>query len=874
MTPYFHHNTGRFLNPYDDIEYIEKQLPVVTTQFVPSNISTESVKDIITAIVSHKMGQVGYNERRTLASLLLLIGADHTDAVQCLDMCSPYGFSHSNDKIVFSAYPFDFIWGLFSFLPPGYKLPNDILPNISKLSLPEGSTECVKLSASYEWDNKFTLKAGEYFGDIVSKIPQYHNNGLHLYICGCSVGKTYQMVQEDDAITIMPNNSIVVQNSRYKEKDPKHNTLGADCCTWNKLSLLIKDPNFSTELLAKKLNNRKVLNIDECHGLFTDTFKADMISDLMEIIGTGYFETIRFFTGTALPSDFVGIRFDSTTFVERDVTMTKTINIIESPEPVAKMFKGKKVTPPDMNITNCFYNIINTNTGRKCLVLVNNKKQCHALKEALELKFPSKKYIVVTAETKLVQSNIDLFNDSTLGDYDGVIGTCRMFEGWNCNEVVEIGECHVIGDFPVERIQQFAHRWRKAQHVELYLYQYKIDKFNTCSFEAKWSDRLRAIEIGLESVNTQYKCFSSESDRERFIIENTTTPKGSNNPCLYSFNRVRGVFEFSTMAQSMKRFECRFCFNRMDIDVFKQELIKYGFELGYYKFEISPYADFYKAASAVEEQRKHNREIHIDNVVEHWNNKTPVPNIIDPFEQLLMIRMLKICDDKRGFIDRGVVPSLLERYKKDDGVMDLVLDDYNYNINGSIARDYAHKQVKQYQVDLGKKYTGVWLDKDGRYNLVMDVLQYVLTKLYSGDLDRMVSDGKWLVLNDHGKIGFGTDKQIFHRIIGLWFGNVERKKLGSAGSQKYYWHLHSMRSCVDVKGKRRAYSDEQWFSGEWGCGIYYKETDKSEISNVVNIKSQDTSTGYPEIVELDNTVNTVCRDINVILAEVRAKLAA
>ncbi|WP_265909674.1 hypothetical protein [Klebsiella quasipneumoniae] len=797
--PYAYYNKGRFINPLVDIKHISpSQIPRLTTTYNPTNTSTSSLTALLQEVCNHNAGSLAYCDRRTLASLLVLLGVEYYEIERVLTHCSRPGFTQSNTDIIDGCGVFSNLYGLYKFVSKGFRIPEDILPNTTAIAIPQVGP--VTLSTAYHWDYKKKLISEQTLSDITTEMP--HNQlGKHLVVCGCAVGKTYESANNSDSLTIVPNTSIV---SQYTAPEyigtPDENTLGSNICTWNQLEKLVGKTH---EQLSIILGDRRILDIDECHGLFCDySYKRKTIDAIFKVLSAGYFRQVRFLSGTILPTDFYGISFDSVSFIERTSTMKKTINVIYSHN-----LSNKKTKYPEFNTTNCFDFIARNNTDAKKLILINDKKKCAAMSIALE-KATGKKYLVVNADRKEETEIKALFSTGLLGEYDGVIGTASIFEGWNCNEVCEFGECHMIGDFSTARIQQFTHRWRKCSSVNVYHYRKKPEKSTT-----KILDELLGNIV--DEANAQLSIANRRINGEcpayiaKYAIDN--------NSALIKYDKDLSpdAFVLNEVGISYNRFEEMARYEQLDSNTYYSNLMLHGFELGFEKTEMKPFGDFYKVLADIEKVHRELRTAKIDQTIQYWKNKTPVTEITDPWIKLLYGRMEQISNSKSGMVSADTVPEVLEAYKSNEKILEVVESDYDFNVDGSLVREYLNKILPSYLVLPGTKYDGLWLSRESRDRLATEGVNFVLKAIYGGSVAEMVGSPEWrgLIELDGNSWKFCPDHQVIGKLLGKWFGCIEHKQLCVAGKRGYYWQIHKMRSCLPVLGKRVGYDKArtEWF---------------------------------------------------------------
>lgn len=351
------------------------------------------------------------------------------------------------------------------------------------------TTKQTKVSA---YDQEFYLTDDQRLGDVIGKFELGY---LNLVIADCGVGKNYTSSRTPNAWVVSPLRIIVSQNttsanadntdvatvldqvtenvSVISKKSKERDTSGGidngpltyeftvptrALCTWNMLVTMynvLNDNDKTAQQKAahiaevEKLKN-VTLFIDESHGLYLDyTFKGEMMSTIYEIIAAKLFKQVIFMSGTSSADDY-HVKFD------------KVIRVGKEAEPKVTT----RVIAEDV-FSHVAYSVLNS-TADGIVVYWNDCKQIDKLTALIGTE---KKLLTVTADTgvKNHPDVIALKTTECLGEgYEGIIGTNSIVEGMNIKNEVDTVDVFVVGNEPVERIEQVSNRYRKAKTVRVY----------------------------------------------------------------------------------------------------------------------------------------------------------------------------------------------------------------------------------------------------------------------------------------------------------------------------------------------------------------------------------------------------------------------
>lgn len=342
------------------------------------------------------------------------------------------------------------------------------------------------------YDQEFHLNEGQYLSDVIG---QFDLGYLNLVIADCGVGKNYTTSRTPNVWVVSPLRIIVSQNtssansdndevcavleqvqenvSVISKKSKERNKInGIDAgpvsyeftvptralCTWNMLVTMynfLNDHDKTAEQKAQHLVEIEKLKsvtlfIDESHGLYLDyAFKGEMMSMIYEIISAKLFKQVIFMSGTSSADDY-HVKFD------------KVIRVGKEAEPKVTT----KVIAEDV-FSHIAYSVLNS-TADGIVVFWNDSKQIDKLNALVGTE---KKLLTVTADTG-VKNHPDVIALKTTeclsAGYDGIIGTNSIVEGMNIKNEVDTVDVFVVGNEPIERIEQVSNRYRKAKTVRVY----------------------------------------------------------------------------------------------------------------------------------------------------------------------------------------------------------------------------------------------------------------------------------------------------------------------------------------------------------------------------------------------------------------------
>ncbi|MBC3381585.1 hypothetical protein H8I69_20930 [Serratia fonticola] len=733
IIPYaYYNNSGYFMSPFSDIEYIEPKTKNNTAIFNTVTIPDDELTRVFDAFVENNRGNLSRSQAWFFAQVMKAYGIYDYQRVSMVQSCdattNPMEFFQNTAKSPVN------VWMLKKYLPKDFVMPKS--DNIFNNHMGFDYVEEMKIANNdYNFDCELFLEDGQYLSDVADKF--IIKEGVNLFIADCGVGKTFYWSRVDSVIMACPLLSIVSQNQRE----------GAE---FNK----IEDGVGTYQQLKKIYNNKEehekysnmTLVIDEGHGLYLDDYKHDTNNLVHNCFAL--FKSVVIMSGTIRPDYFskLGSKIENVIRVHKKQKFKKTI----------KQYRTKS----ELDILPmAIENVIKIKTNNKMIILLNNKKSIKKLMRAIQQLPNPLKLLVYTAETKENDEVKEFLRTSDLGPYDGIIGTNSIVEGLNINTEVEECDVHVIGDdISCERIEQVTNRWRKCSG-NINVYHYTLDYYSLKQKEIIIRTANEYMDAAEDIVSGYNKKLALYDEIQRIKVIKTYEKDDYDENIYWNWNNER--FEVSYTKIDYELAESRHSRTCYDYEYYKKVLGNYGFCFRT-PIVISNVIDISNIVALVELEEEKKRCDVIDLVRGQYNPDDRSWTIIEDNPDAEVLRGFV-----STFVHKGLKPSDVDTYlirlKEDKHYWKRLSSDIKNNKNDNIIRNLIIQELPRFTT----VYKGIeGLTGDSKYQLANVAVQHVFKERYDSNAERMMRShwGKMISIDGY-TVNLNSDNRASSNVL-------------------------------------------------------------------------------------------------------------
>ncbi|WP_447878460.1 hypothetical protein [Serratia fonticola] len=710
IAPYaYYNNSGYFMNPFNDIEYIESKVKVNDINFDEVTIPDDELKRVFDAFVEQNRGGLSRSQAWFFAQVMKAYGVydyHRVSMVQHRDANThPTAFFKNTAKTPLN------VCMLKNYLPKDFTMPASY--NFFTHVKDFDNLEEVKIeAANYHIDYEISLKEDEYLSDVTDKFVI--KDGINLLIADCGSGKTHYWSKTQDTMMACPLLSIVSQNKR---EGAEFNNIEDGVATYQQLKKIYNNKD------SYEKYSRMTLIIDEAHGLYLDGYKQSTNNMVHKCLPL--FKSVVLMSGTIRPEYFSNLKIDNVIRVHKKQGFKKIIQQYRT---------GSESNYIPMVLSN----IARSKKDNRMIILLNNKKLIEAFMRLLNKLPHQSKLLVYTAENKESEDVQNFLRISDLESYDGIIGTNSIVEGLNINTPVEECEVHVIGDVSCERIEQVTNRWRKCNGtINVYHYTLDCSSLNPDDFVSRSAnDFLGAAEDIARGFNKRYKLQDPIS-----LMKNLNTYSKDNHDDSIYWNSELECFEVSYSNIDNELAMNRHMRTYYDYNYYKTILGSYGFNFRK-PIKMTNLQDISETIATVEKEEKKKRYDVIELVRSQYDAKTNTWDINNDNHGAEILRNLVI-----EYISQGLKPfdvdTYLKRLKEDKNYWKYLSSDIKDKKYGNTIRDFILQELP----NVMSSYKGKeGLTSDAKYKLANSVIQYVFQQRYNSNAKHMMGSywGKML----------------------------------------------------------------------------------------------------------------------------------